>query len=243
MPFVDTPNARLYYRETGRPDGFPVLAIAPGGMRSADELWAAMPWDPHARLGDGYRVIGMDQRNAGLSSAPISAGDSWETYTADQLALLDRLGIDSFAVVGMCIGGPYAMGLVKAAGPRVRAAILLQPIGLDDNRQAFYDMFDAWADGVRGDHPEADADAFAAFRASMYDGDFLFNTTRDEVAACNTPLLVAMGNDLYHPQSTSREIARLAPNVTLVEAWKDEEHLAAADVAFRSFLDTWTADR
>ena len=70
----------------------------------------------------------------------------------------------------------------------------------------------------------------------MYDGDFLFNTTRDEVASTTTPLLVAMGNDLYHPESTSREIAALAPNVTFVEQWKDDEHLPAADAAFRSFL-------
>ena len=34
-------------------------------------------------------------------------------------------------------------------------------------------------------------------------------------------MLVLMGDDLYHPQSTSREIADLAPNATLIENWKD----------------------
>ncbi len=237
MPFFERNDARLHYTVTGDPDGFPVLAIAPGGMKSADALWATMPWNPHVRLGEGYRVIGMDQRNAGASTAPVSADDGWGTYTADQIALLDHLGIGRFAVVGMCIGGPYVMGIIRSAAERVQAAIMLQPIGLDDNRQAFYDMFDAWAADIRGDHPEADDAAWMSFRSTMYDGDFLFNTTPDEVSACTTPLLVAMGNDLYHPQSTSRQIAELAPNATLVEQWKDDASLPAADQAFRDFLD------
>ncbi len=237
MPIYERDDARLHYTVTGDPDGFPVLAIAPGGMKSADALWASMPWNPHDRLGEGYRVIGMDQRNAGASTAPVSSGDGWDTYTADQVGLLDHLGVDRFAIVGMCIGGPYVMGVIKAAGDRVRAAILLQPIGLDDNRSAFHDMFDAWAADIRSAHPEADDATWAAFRSTMYDGDFLFNTTADEVSACTTPLLVAMGNDLYHPQSTSRQIAALAPNATLVEHWKGDDDLPEADRAFRAFLD------
>ena len=35
------------------------------------------------------------------------------------LALLDHLGIDRFHVAGMCIGGPYIMGLIQAAPQRV----------------------------------------------------------------------------------------------------------------------------
>ena len=34
-----------------------------------------------------------------------------------------------------------------------------------------------------------------------------------------------MGDDLYHPQSTSRKIADLAPNATLLEKWKSSEFL------------------
>ena len=40
-----------------------------------------------------------------------------------------------------------------------------------------------------------------------------------------TTLLILLGDDEYHPQSVSRELAALAPNATLVERWKDPELL------------------
>jgi hypothetical protein len=41
---------------------------------------------------------------------------------------------------------------------------------------------------------------------------------------------------LHHPQSTSRELAALAPNATLIEQWKEPEHHAAAKRAVETFL-------
>jgi hypothetical protein len=46
-----------------------------------------------------HRVIVMDQRNAGASTAPVTGEESWATYTADHLALPDHLGVDEFAVL------------------------------------------------------------------------------------------------------------------------------------------------
>ena len=54
--------------------------------------------------------------------------------------------------------------------------------------------------------------------------------------AVKTPLLVLMGNDLYHPAETSRELATLAPNATLIEHWKEPEHQSAAKKAVERFL-------
>jgi pimeloyl-ACP methyl ester carboxylesterase len=178
----------------------------------------------------------MDQRNAGQSSAPITASDSWHVYTDDQLALLDHLGVDQFHVAGMCIGGPYVMGLIERAPQRVTSAVLFQPIGLDNNRDAFYAMFDSWADKLKPERPEVPEEAWASFRESMYGGDFLFNVDRDFVATCRTPLLVLCGRDLYHPESTSREIAELAPNATFIEYWKEGEDLERAKTAVAEFL-------
>ena len=221
MPSFEHGAATIHFDDEGA--GFPVLLIAPGGMRSANAIWDDMPWNPRS-LRDAYRVIGMDQRNAGRSWAPVGPDDGWATYTADQLALLDHLGVERCHVVGMCIGGPYALALALAAPERIASAVLLQPIGIDENRQAFVEMFDGWAAEVGAGHPEADSETFASFRRNMYGGDFVFVASRDELAAMDTPLLVAMGNDLYHPQSVSREIAGYLLDI-------DEEIPASSGIA------------
>ncbi len=217
-------------------DGYPVLLIAPGGMRSANDLWSNMPWNPRTALSGDYRVIGMDQRNAGRSTAPVSANDGWDTYAADQLALLDHLGIERCHVVGMCIGGPYIMNLLTTAPDRFSSAVLLQPVGISDNRDALYEMFDQWAAAIAPQHPDVTESDWHAFRSNMWDGEFVLTATPDEVAACDTPMLVAMGNDLYHPSSTSREVADRAPNSTFVESWKEGDALGEFDGVARGFL-------
>jgi pimeloyl-ACP methyl ester carboxylesterase len=217
MPIFERGDIRLYYEEHGT--GFPVLLIAPGGMRSAVSFWQETPWNPIEQLAPSYRVIAMDQRNAGQSTAPVKATDSWHVYTEDQLALLDHLGVDRFHVAGMCIGGPYIMGLIEAAPQRVASAVLFQTIGLDDNRQAFFEMFDSWADELKPVRPEVSEATWTVFKTSMYSGDFLFNVSREFVSACETPLLVLLGNDLYHPESTSREVAALAPSPRRFRRW------------------------
>ena len=234
MAMFERGSVRLHYEIEG--DGFPVLLIAPGGMRSANDLWNRMPWNPRSALSDRYRVIGMDQRNAGASTAPVSNADGWPTFAQDQLALLDHLQIDRCHVIGMCIGGPYIMGLLRTAPERFCSAVLLQPVGIDGNTTALREMFDAWASELAPIHPEAAAADWSAFGDHMFGGEFLLSVTRAEVAACQTPLLIFMGNDLYHPQSTSRELAALAPRAKLVEQWKDDELLTDTDATIKRFL-------
>jgi pimeloyl-ACP methyl ester carboxylesterase len=240
MPVYERDGATIHYDLEGPADGFPVLLIAPGGMRSFNDKWQAMPWNPRERLADRHRLIGMDQRNAGRSSAPVSGADGWATYTADQLGLLDHLGVERCHVVGMCIGGPYIAGLLTAAPERFASAVLLQPVGIDGNRAAFDAIFDGWRDEIAPAHPEATADDWASFKSNMWDGDFVLTATREQVAGITVPMLVAMGDDEYHPASTSRAIAELAPEVTFLERWKDDEVLPATDAAIRDFLAAHT---
>ena len=234
MPHFVNGETDLYYEESG--EGFPILLIAPGGMKSTISAWAAAPWNPIEHLQPEFRVIAMDQRNAGRSSAPITANDGWHVYTQDQLSLMDHLGIERFHVAGMCIGGPYCMGLIEAAPERVASAVLFQSIGLDDNRDAFYAMFDGWTDELKLQRTEVDAAAWQGFRENMYGGDFLFNVSREFVRSVATPLLLMRGNDLYHPESISRELAELAPNAQLIENWKEEPSASIARDQVLGFL-------
>lgn len=237
MASVELGAATIHYDIEGVDDGYPVFLIAPGGMRSANEYWGRMPWNPRQALAGEYRLIGMDQRNAGRSTAPVSGDDGWATYRADQIGLLDALGIERCHVLGMCIGGPYIAALLAAAPERFTAAVMLQPVGIDDdNRAVFAENFDEWATPIADDHPEASPADWASYRSNMFGGEFVVSTTREQVAAITVPLLVAMGNDIFHPSHTSREIAELAPHVTFLERWKDEDSLLATDQAIKQFL-------
>lgn len=234
MPFLETDDARIHYETWG--EGFPVLLLAPGGLRSSIPFWENAPCNPIDLLSPHCRVIAMDQRNAGQSTAPIAGTDGWHSFTGDQLALLDHLQVDRFHVVGMCIGGSFIMGLAGAVPDRIASAVMMQPIGFDDNRQTFHDMFDGWADEMRPAHPNMTAAEWAQFRSTLFDGDFLFNVPESAVAECATPMLVLMGTDVYHPEATSRRIAEIAPDARLIEDWKTAEAQPAAKDAIRSLL-------
>jgi len=235
MPTISNGPARIYYEEYG--SGHPLLLFAPGGMRSAIGFWARSPWNPIERLSDRFRVIAMDQRNAGRSTAPIHSNNGWHSYASDHVALMDALGIERAHVLGGCIGGPYCLGVAQAAPGRVTAAVLQQPIGYDGtNRKAFYDMFDGWANDLKAQRSDVDPAAWNAFRERMYGGDFLFNVDREFVRRCDVPMLVLLGNDQYHPSVTSREIVELAPNAELVERWKEPEVVDETVARVRSFL-------
>lgn len=238
MPMFEHGEVQINYEVHG--DGPAVLLVAPGGMRSAISFWSSTPWNPIEQLAGEFKVIAMDQRNAGASTGPVSADDGWHTYAGDQLALLDHLGVDEFQYAGMCIGGSYGFGLIEAAPSRVRSAALFQPIGLDNNRDAFYRMFDDWAELLQ-ERRDAAPEDWSSFRENMYGGDAeLFNVGRDDIAVCQTPLLLFNGDDLYHPASTSALIAATAPNVQVVETWKEGNAREQAMQTFIEFLRAHT---
>ncbi|MEM7468137.1 MAG: hypothetical protein AAF387_14780 [Pseudomonadota bacterium] len=130
------------------------------------------------------------------------------------------------------------MGFIKQIPSRVRSAVVFQTIGLSNNRDAFMDMFDGWARDLKTKQPDVDEAAWEKFKHSMFGGEFLFNVDEAFVTNCRTPLMVLMGNDLYHPEETSRKIATLAPSATFVEYWKESQYVEAAKTSIFQFLAT-----
>src|SRR5688572_13812763 len=156
MPSLEHHGARIYYEEFGR--GFPILTFAPAGLQSVIAVWSqpSAPINPITEFAANFRVIAMDQRNAGgQSRAPIAAQDGWDTYTDDHIALLDHLRIDRCHLYGQCIGGSFILNLIKQRPERVHSAVLAQAIGrvgaMPPGRTA---RFEAWAASLK-DHPEA----------------------------------------------------------------------------------------
>jgi pimeloyl-ACP methyl ester carboxylesterase len=201
-----------------------------------------MPWiDPTRELSDQYRVIAMDQRNAGRSTGPILGGDGWPTYTQDQLDLVDHLSVDRLHLMGGCIGSSYCLGFCQAAPARVTAAVLQNPIGLtSDNLNDFLSMFDDWADHLKDSRPEVTDQSIRDFRDHMFGGDFVFSVDRDFVRQCSVPLLVLAGDDQFHPRAVAEEIADLAPSAELVIEWAGPDHKDQTRGKISDFLTAHT---
>jgi pimeloyl-ACP methyl ester carboxylesterase len=238
MPFLERGTTTIYYEEHG--DGFPLLTIAPGGMNSAVELWDRAAINPLVHYGGEFRLIALDQRNAGRSRGPLEFDDPWGAYADDQLAVLDHLGADRFLAMGCCIGGSYILKLIERAPERVVAAVLEQPIGLHDgNRELFEAMWGSWAADLVDGRTDIDGRSAERFAARMWDGDFVVSVPKAFLASCTTPMLVLPGIDEYHPTSTGREVAALAPNAEVFEPWKDTPaHVDQGVEAVRRFLRT-----
>ncbi len=231
MPILKHDGASIAYETYG--SGYPVLLFAPGGMRSRMEMWRApvggspRPWNDWTQvLAKTYRVIAMDQRNAGNSRGPIAADHGWHTYAADQLALMDHLGHDTFHTLGGCIGSSYCLELAKRAPDRVTSAVLQNPIGLHPAHPEYFpESFTEWAKEQHAARSDLDAAAVQAFGRTMWGGNFVFNVDRDFVRQCQTPCIVLPGNDKPHPAVTGAELAALLPNVEVLQDWKGPEYI------------------
>jgi pimeloyl-ACP methyl ester carboxylesterase len=240
MPTLEHHGASIYYEEFGK--GFPILTFAPAGLASTIAVWS-QPMAPIKPATDfaGYRVIVMDQRNAGgRSRAPITAQDSWHSYTSDHIAVLDQLKIDKCHLFGQCIGGSFIASLIKTQPQRVAAAVWAQPIGrVGPMKPGRPPRFDAWAKDLK-DHPEATESVLDAFYHNLYDPGFLYSVDRDFAKNCRTPSLLLAGNDEAHPRPISDELSKLLPNVEYITEWKEGAALAEAKVCVPAFLKKHT---
>lgn len=237
MPSFEHDGASIYYEEFGQ--GFPVLTFAPAGLQSVIDVWSrpAAPVNPIAEFAPHFRVIAMDQRNAGgRSRGPITAQDGWHTYAADHIALLDHLRIDQCHLYGQCIGGSFIMSLLKAQPQRITSAVLAQPIGrvgaMPSTRSA---RFEGWVETLE-DHPEATPPVLDALYQNLYGPGFVYSVDRAFVSSCRTPCLVLAGNDEAHPFAISEEVAKLLPNAEFIREWKEGAALASAKPRIKQFL-------
>lgn len=244
MPIFKRPDAEIYYEVHGK--GFPLLLYAPGGLKSQLGLWKESPanpgqpaaWmNPMEALSDRFTVIGMDQRNAGRSTADVQPDHGWHTFATDHVALMDHLGFGKFHVMGGCIGGSYCFEAIEHAPDRVAAAVLQNPIGLHENRDTWDAAVKGYGETVRARAPAISQATIDSFGRNMFGGDFVFSVTRDFVKNCRTPLFLQPGTDKPHPAKTSDEIAALAPNIEVQKDWRAPAHLQESIKRVRAFLE------
>ena len=244
MPSFEHHGARIYYEEFGQ--GFPILTFAPAGLQSVIDVWSqpSAPINPTTEFADKFRVIAMDQRNAGgQSRAPITAQDGWDSYTADHIALLDHLRIDRSHLYGPMhrrVVHPEPHQASARARPERRAGAADRPRRRDGaGRPA---RFNSWAETLK-DHPEATPQVLDAFCQNLYAPGFVYCVDRAFVSKVQTPCLVLAGNDEAHPYPISEELSKLLPNCEFIAEWKTGAALTSARARVKDFLAKHTPAR
>ncbi|MEO0823125.1 MAG: 3-oxoadipate enol-lactonase [Pseudomonadota bacterium] len=224
MQFAEVNGATLRYREAGDRNG-PAVIFA-NSLGTDLTIWDEVV----ARLPAGYRCIGFDKRGHGLSSMPMGAM-SIALYAADLLALADRLGVRSFVVCGVSIGGMIAQSAATQAPDRVRALVLCNTGAQIGPRQTWTDRIariaafgiDSIADlalqrwfpphyreanpavlaGCRAMLTRTPAEGYAAACTAMRDADLTEDTRRLSLPT----LCIAGSDDLATPPSQLRTLA------------------------------------
>lgn len=115
MAIAEVNGQRLYYEVHG--DGEPLLCVA--GL-ACDTL----VWIPQVQaFAAAHKTVIFDNRDAGQSS--MAEGDyEIADMARDALALADELGLDSFHLLGVSMGGAIAQEIALAAPERVRTLTL-----------------------------------------------------------------------------------------------------------------------
>jgi 3-oxoadipate enol-lactonase len=122
----------------------------------------ASQWDHQvAAMSDRYRCLRPDAYGCGHSPAPPRPGMTLDDVARDVLAALDARGVDSFAVVGLSMGGYTAFALLRLAPERVRALVLCDTRATADSDAARADRL-AMAETLRRDGVEVIVETMAA---------------------------------------------------------------------------------
>ena len=178
MPSVRNADAVLHYDVAG--EGEPLL-ILPGLAMDIG------PWRPLASMLVGFKIVLIDNRDAGGSSTTAQQY-ALSDMSADVRAVLDDLGLEQVNILGHSLGGQIAQEFALRDPNRVRKLILANSWARTD--QYLANKFETWRI-LKRHLPDAH------FREVM-----TFNLSHPDVLA-SAPLhaITALTNPLFHDQS------------------------------------------
>lgn len=129
--YVAVGDAQLWVEDEGNG---PAILFLHGGLGDS-RLWAPVA----QRLADAFRCIRYDFRFYGRSRGP---GAEWSSHE-DAVGVLDALGVERAALVGLSIGGRIALETAQLHPERVTAVVHVAgaagPFELDPQTEAAYE--------------------------------------------------------------------------------------------------------
>ena len=253
MPSFRNGSVELAYldEDPSLPNSDPVVLVH--GFASSKEVnWLQTGW-VSALTGAGRRVIALDNRGHGQSTKLYDPADyHTERMAQDVLALMDHLKIERADVMGYSMGARITAFLAKAHSKRVRSAILgglglhlvdgvglpesiamaLEAPSLDDVTDPQGRTFRAFAEQTKSDR-RALAACIRGSRQVM---------SRDEVAAIEVPVLIAVGSK--DPIAGSADaLAALIPGAQALAIPGRDHMLAVGDKVYKAGVLKFLGER
>ncbi|MFC8505863.1 alpha/beta fold hydrolase [Streptomyces sp. NPDC057411] len=147
----------VFYREAGDPDR-PTLVLLHGFPASSHMYRGLM-----AELADAYHLIAPDHIGFGASAAPaVTEFDyGFEKLTEITLKLLDRLGVDRFALYVQDYGAPIGLRIASRHPERITAIVTQSGNAYMEGFTPFWDVLFAHAED-RATHEPAVRELLAA---------------------------------------------------------------------------------
>lgn len=228
------------------------------GNAESGEVWYG--WMPH--LAAKLRVVRPDMRGFGQST-PMPRDFAWslDRVADDYIALMDRLGIERFHVVGAKVGGTMALHFAARYPERVQSLTVMSAPTRGADSAARYlswvsDMeksgVESWARATMAgrlgrDFPAAGAEWWIRLMggtALSTQLGFISNVPKADVTGdlpnikCPTLVVTTEGNPLY-PLEKVRAWQNRIPNSTLLALPGDSYHVAATapEACARAVLD------
>lgn len=237
-PSMRVNGVDLYVRESGQPEGVPVVLLH--GFPFDRTLW-----DPQAAALEGeFRVVAYDARAHGRSGG---AGEpfAFEDFVDDLKGVLDALRIDRAVLVGLSMGGYAVLRFAEREPSRARALVLADTKSAADDDAGRLARA-AGVKKVRAEGVAAFADGFlpkALSKRTMESRPEIAGKVRGMILGCSAagiagtlvamagrtdttaslakvrvPALVVVGaEDVLTPPADARALAAAIPGARLVE--------------------------
>lgn len=206
----DSDGFRIHYTVEG--EGPPVLLIH-GYRASGDLNWRLAGMN--RTLADSYRVITIDNRGHGDSTATDDPADYGRNMVRDQIRLLDHLGIEAAHIVGYSMGGMIALRLA-ADHPDRALSVAICGMGWTRDDAGTRARF---ASGPEASRRPARDPARTAQLAAVYRSFGELGLTEAELDAVELPTVLIVGDrdPLYESSVVPLQAARPDLPLRLIE--------------------------
>jgi pimeloyl-ACP methyl ester carboxylesterase len=240
MPSFHNGAVEIAYLDEG--EGDPILLVH-GFASSKNVNWVYPTWVSELKK-NGRRVIAFDNRGHGDSSKLYDpAAYEIGIMAGDISALMDHLNIERADVMGYSLGsrmtavlalreprrlrsailGGIGIGLIEGGGPGENVVEALEAPSLDDVTDPVGRTFRAFAEQTRSDR-RALAACLRGSRRLM---------TREEAAAINVPVLIAVGT-ADEIAGSAQALGKIIPDAQVLDIPNRDHMRAVGDKVYKT---------